>query len=639
MTLTHTSSRPLGMASEQRDGAPSNDTTWTSATELVTAPMAMPEQSLHERGNRDTHRRRRRARQDLPSRAILLCVVLLSLASASAFAIGLWDALSLDNGGSWSHYIFLGVSVATFAWVAFGAANALVGAIVLLTGRGRDTLTPPPASTPLRARTALLFPVYHEDPEEIARAIRTLSSALERADVTNAFDVFILSDSRTEEARAVEQRTFGELIEALAPTMRVAYRNRSANVGKKAGNVADWVRTFGGAYPHFIVFDADSVMTAETVIRLSAAMQAHPGTGLIQTVPRLIGATTWFGKLQAFANNLFAPVAAAGFAAWQDTSGNYWGHNAIIRTRAFAMAAGLPSLPGPKPFGGHIQSHDFVEAAFLRRAGWRVALVTSLEGSFEGAPPTLFDIAVRDRRWMQGNLQHLAVILGRGLTPISRMHLGIGIFAYLSSALWAAMILTGLHLIWREDQRQVTYFTDEKTLFPNWPVFDPELGLSLLAATLVAVFLPKLLGLGVELIRNSARRTSWMQTTDLVRMWVLELVFSALIAPVHMLMQVRSLLQIARGQDSGWNPQDRIGARVPLRTSVRFHAWHMAVGVAIGAFCFAHSWYALAWISPIIAGLILSPLLTTWSSGPAPAPRSAAPVDADTHNGALAVAT
>ncbi|MEO1720687.1 MAG: glycosyltransferase family 2 protein, partial [Pseudomonadota bacterium] len=251
---------------------------------------------------------------------------------------------------------------------------------------------------------------------------------------------------------------------------------------------------------------------------------------------------------------------------------------------------------------------------FLRRAGWRVALVTSLKGSFEGSPPTLFDIAVRDRRWMQGNLQHAAVIAGRGITPISRLHLGIGIFAYLSSALWACMILTGLHLIWREDQRSVSYFGDAKTLFPDWPVFDPELGLSLLAATLAAVFLPKVLGLGVELYRNAARRTSWIETAALIAMWWAELIFSALMAPVYMLMQVRALVQIVLGQDSGWNPQNREGAEISFSQALHFHWWHVAVGAVIAAFCLAHSWYALAWISPIVAGLVLSPLLTAWSS-------------------------
>ncbi|MEO1264156.1 MAG: glucans biosynthesis glucosyltransferase MdoH [Pseudomonadota bacterium] len=595
-----------------RSGAPGGE--WWSAKPIDEAPLAMPQQALFKASELSEARRNRRARQNLTARAISIAVFALTIACSYGFAIGLWDALSLDNGGSVLHYLFLGISVATFGWIAFGAANAIVGAGALLIGRGQDTIKAPPVGTPLRARTALLYPVYHEDPQEIADGIRTLVTGLGRLEVTDKFDVFVLSDSRTDDARANEKAVFAALEADVPAQTTVVYRNRSENAGKKAGNVADWVRTFGGAYPHFIVFDVDSEMSPETVLRLALALQAHPGTGLIQTVPRLIGARTWFARLQQFANNLFAPVSAAGFAAWQDSSGNYWGHNAIIRTRAFASAAGLPELRGPKPFGGPIQSHDFVEAAFLRRAGWRVALITSLTGSYEGSPPNLFEIAVRDRRWMQGNLQHVAVVPSRGLAPISRLHLAVGIFAYISSALWALMIATGLWLIWREDRREVSYFSDDKTLFPNWPVFDPQLGLWLLSVTLLAVFMPKILGLGVELWRNTQRRVTWLQAGRLIGGWCFELVFSALMAPTLMLMQLRSLVQILTGQDSGWNPQNRKGSVITLGEALRYHAVHVVTGIAIGIFCVSHSWYAFAWISPVVLGLLLSPLLTAWSS-------------------------
>ena len=167
---------------------------------------------------------------------------------------------------------------------------------------------------------------------------------------------------------------------------------------------------FGGAYESFIIFDADSVMSASTVLTLANTLIANPKVALIQTSPRLVGATTLFGRLQQFAVAHYGPVFSAGFAAWHQGSGNYWGHNAIVRTRAFAEAAGLPILHGSPPLGGYIQSHDFVEAAFLRRAGWQVWMLPDLMGSYEGCPPTLIDTAVRDRRWAQGNLQHIRIV-------------------------------------------------------------------------------------------------------------------------------------------------------------------------------------------------------------------------------------
>ena len=149
-------------------------------------------------------------------------------------------------------------------------------------------------------------------------------------------------------------------------------------------------------------------------MRLASAMDANPRVGLIQTVPRLVGGQTLFACLQQFAAGYYGPIVAAGLAAWHGGGGNYWGHNAIIRTRAFAASAGLPQLSGSPPLGGHILSHDFVEAALLRRAGWEVHLVPSLQGSYEGCPPTLSELIARDRRWAQGNLQHLRLLNASG---------------------------------------------------------------------------------------------------------------------------------------------------------------------------------------------------------------------------------
>jgi membrane glycosyltransferase len=125
-------------------------------------------------------------------------------------------------------------------------------------------------------------------------------------------------------------------------------------------------------------------------------------------VPLIVNRTSLFARVQQFASRLYGPMLSEGLAWWSGSEGNYWGHNAIIRTRAFAEQAGLPRLPGRKPFGGEILSHDFVEAALLRRGGWDVRMAPQLYGSFEECPPSLPDLIVRERRWCQGNLQHEA---------------------------------------------------------------------------------------------------------------------------------------------------------------------------------------------------------------------------------------
>jgi membrane glycosyltransferase len=127
------------------------------------------------------------------------------------------------------------------------------------------------------------------------------------------------------------------------------------------------VTRWGGNYPHFVVLDADSLMSGDAIVGLAAAMEADPGAGIIQTLPLIVNRNTLFARVQQFAARIYGPVIAAGLATWMGRDGNYWGHNAIIRTKAFAAHCGLPSLRGRPPFGGHILSHDFVEAALIRR--------------------------------------------------------------------------------------------------------------------------------------------------------------------------------------------------------------------------------------------------------------------------------
>ncbi|MEZ5878057.1 MAG: glucans biosynthesis glucosyltransferase MdoH [Tepidamorphaceae bacterium] len=393
--------------------------------------------------------------------------------------------------------------------------------------------------------------------------------------------------------------------------LRVYYRNRENNTGKKAGNIADWLTRHGGKYNHFVIFDADSRMSGALLVRLTAAMEFSHDSGIIQTVPRLVNPKTIFAALTAFAHNIYGPAFAAGFASWQGASGNYWGHNAIIRTRAFAQSAGLPVLPGKAPFGGHILSHDFVEAALIRRAGWRLDLVTSTPESSEEGPPTIIDIAVRDRRWMQGNLQHLAVLGTSGMVPISRLHIALGILGYLSSALWALMLIIGTWLSWHEQYRITAYFPDSETLFPTWPVFDPEAGLAVLKGTALVLFMPKISGLIAHLWKASAGIGEALRTIGLA---LTETIASMLIAPVMMIIHVRGLVEILLGRDSGWSAQRRDADAISLSQALRFHTVHVVTGLILAAVSASISVQIALWMSPVTAGLLLAPVMTWLTS-------------------------
>ena len=353
-----------------------------------------------------------------------------------------------------------------------------------------------------------------------------------------------------------------------------------------------------------IVLDADSILSADTLVTLVREMVADPKLGLLQTVPRLCGGHTLFARLQQFAGAVYGPIVARGIAAWQGDDGNYWGHNAIVRVRAFAAACGLPILPGRKPFGGMIMSHDFVEAALLRRAGWSVRMLPTIGGSWEESPPSLLDVASRDRRWAQGNMQHLAVVGSAGLTWPNRAHMWIGVMSYLASPLWLLLIAVGLGVTAHIATVQFEYFTDEVSLFPRWPRFDTERMIALFVVAMATLLAPKILGLLRALITREL-----IGRVGLVRL-VLgvagETILSALYAPIMMLIQTRQVWEILRGQDSGWTTQSRQRAGPPWRTLLRRHWMHMIAGLGVAAGLMFISLPLLVWMAPALVGLVLA---------------------------------
>jgi len=559
------------------------------------SPHAMPEQVLWIERRADTGGRKR---VHLARSAL----VLLWLTGLVAFAWTLYQVLSVETP-TVLQLVFWCLSTACFAWVAVGSVSALLGFVALLLQRTTDTLELPPTQAALGARTALLFPVYREDANAVAATVEAMCREIEAAKATDRFDVFILSDTQEASEREAEQRVYAEL--RAQAGLPVYMRWRTPNFGKKAGNIRAWIERFGAAYPYFIILDADSIMSAASLLRLLAAMEANPRAGLIQTVPRLVGGQSTFARLQQFAAGYYGPIVAAGLAAWHGPGGNYWGHNAIIRTKAFAAAAGLPALPGTPPLGGPILSHDFVEAALLRRAGWEVHMVPSLGGTYEGCPPTLKDLMVRDRRWAQGNLQHVRLVGVRGLPFISRVHLAMGACSYLASPIWALTLLVGIVLAVQAKYATPTYFGSEVSLFPKWPVFDAQKALSLFLATVIIVHLPKLLG-GLWAVRNAAQRQQHGGIARVIGGVLIESVFSTLIAPVLMLSQTYAVASILFGRDTGWGAQRRIGADNSLPQLLHQHRWPAAWGLAGGAICWSISPAVFAWMSPIIIGLVLA---------------------------------
>jgi membrane glycosyltransferase len=498
------------------------------------------------------------------------------------------------------------VFTVTFVWIALPFVNGLIGFLAQWSGRGVSGITIPSLPVaPLTTRTVLLMPIYNEAPQRVFAGLQAIYETLDTLGVLDHFDIFILSDTTEPEIWLEEEAAWWELCRRTQGETRIFYRHRPKNIRRKAGNIADFCQRWGARYDHMVVLDADSLMTGTALVQLVAAMEAYDDVGLIQTLPLVVNRHTLFARAQQFAARIYGPVIATGLAYWHLGDSNYWGHNAIIRTQAFIEHAGLPDLPGQAPFGGHIMSHDFVEAALLRRAGWKVYLVPDITGSYEESPPSLLDFAERDRRWCQGNLQHSRVVPAAGLRWLSRLHLVMGIMSYLASPIWLLFIMLGILLALQAHFLRPEYFPQEFALFPSWPVFDPQRALRLFVCTMAVLVAPKAFGYILLLKdRQKVRRCGGALRAGLSVL--VEIFLSSLIAPVMMLMQSAVVMGIMTGRDVGWKAQRRDDGSISFRAVAGRHRSHTLFGVVLAVAAYAVSPGLLAWLSPVVLGLVLA---------------------------------
>jgi membrane glycosyltransferase len=536
-----------------------------------------------------------------PTGAVMFARFILIAATLGVTTYGVYQMLQVVRFASmtWLQGLMIFFFAVSLAWIAFSAGSVIAGA-----SKHRDP-RPDPAAGTGNTLTALVMPIYNEDPTRTTAALQAMAEALGQMGTNRAFEIVMLSDSTSADAWIRETAAVDRLRSALAPIMPVWYRRRWRNVARKSGNLEDFVMRWGARYEHMIVLDADSLIAASTLTRLTQMMHADPEIGILQTVPQLIGARTLFGRLQQFAACAHGPVVSRGLAAWSGDSGNYWGHNAIIRVRAFAQCCGLPELEGRKPFGGHVLSHDFVEAALIRRGGWKVRMATDCGGSWEESPPSLIDVAIRDRRWAQGNLQHLKIIGASGLSLASRVHLGMGIMSYLSSPLWLLMLVIGFALAVQSHLIRPEYFNHDFQMFPSWPRFNVELMLALFWFSMVVLLIPKTLGLIRALVSRELRRGAG-GVIGVAASFSLEMILSALYAPVMMLMQSRHVFEVFLGRDSGWHPQRREGGGTTWGDAWHFHKRDTLIACMATVVFWFLSPSLLAWVSPALLGLLLA---------------------------------
>lgn len=602
---------------------------------------------------------------------------LLSTLVIVTVALGLlkWAAAMPSDITLWTRAAVIVLFVLTFGWIALYFWSSILGFSQLLKRARMPGITYPadveaaldaeagiaaddlrarqnPAApkvremaSRIRAKTAVLMPIYNEEPAQVMARLLAIGEDLQQAGAGGRFDIFVLSDTTNpkiwvkeekiwlEAKRILESGSFGA--ESRSDTeaagrsggtaggagLHIYYRRRAQNTARKSGNIEDFCNRWGAEYDFMLVLDADSLMTAETIVKMARLMEANPHAGIIQASPQMVNSTSMFARMQQFAGKVAGPVVGAGLAYWQAGNSNYWGHNAIIRTRAFIDCCGLPKLKGKGPFGGFILSHDFVEAALIARGGWSAWLLPELKGSYEECPPSMIDFAARDRRWCQGNLQHIKVLISRGLHPVSRVHFLTGIMSYLSSPLWLLFLLAGLSMVLFREFIPPQYFGQTYSLFPNWPVFDKYGTIGLFVLSMAMLLVPKFLGLAAYLKGNAWKngrtdgvcgyvRSAWNAGKSLG----LEIVVSTLMAPVMMLFQSKFVFDILRGKSVGWNAQNRGDEGTSWQTAWQIHKWHTVLGAVTALVVWKYAHVLFWWLLPITLGLVLAVPLSVISS-------------------------
>jgi membrane glycosyltransferase len=241
-------------------------------------------------------------------------------------------------------------------------------------------------------------------------------------------------------------------------------------------------------------------------------------------------------------------------------------------------------------------------------------MAPDIGGSFEEPPPTLLDYLIRDRRWCQGNLQHLRIVFAQGLTLPSRLHLAMGIMSYVSSPLWLMLLVVS-----------VIDTMSSKAIPPaSYIGLHPSLPLSvshaaelviLVLATLVLLYGPKLLAVAALLESPEATRAHGGTGAVLLStFW--ESLFATLMAPIVMLQHSWFVFSILMGMATGWNSQTRIDRALPPGLVARKFAVHTLFGVAIGVLLWRYAPDSFNWFLPLLAGLWLAVPLVLFSSSP-----------------------
>jgi len=475
------------------------------------------------------------------------------------------------------------------AQIVYGFTLAVTGWWLLRRGGDpvRINQTLPLNATPrLLPATAIIVPIFNEDVSRVFQGVRVMYESLKATGHGEAFDFFILSDSADLNVWLAEEKAWFELCKQVQGFGHIFYRKRRVTLHHKSGNVADFCRRWGTKYRYLIVLDADSIMTGSTFVRLASLMEKNPQAGIIQTYSRAVLGQSLFQRINQFAAYAYGPLFVAGANFWQLDNASFYGHNAIIRVEPFMRFCAMPELPPSGKLGTRILSHDTVEAALIRRAGYEVWSDYDLGGSYEEAPPHLPASLQRDRRWCHGNMQHIWFLFSRGLTMPSRVNILVGVMAYASSPLWLLFLLFS------------------PVLFIGGRV--PVQNTFMFVCAMFLLLMPKVLA-AQQLISSPGCRTAAGGRVKIILSTIGETIYSVILAPILMLFYTQFVWSSYFGGSAGWGRQKRTDDEGPSwRECTVVHLAHTILAVAAAALV---AWLLpamLPWLLLVLIGPIVS---------------------------------
>ena len=531
----------------------------------------------------------------------------LFLVATAGTALAVQIALAAILGGDGLSVMDLAILAAftlTLPWTVIGFWNAITGLVLGLAHRDPVAAVLPiegldEVPGPMRGRTALVVPVYDEDPELVLRHLGATVDDLARSGGLDGFEVFLLSDTQDASSIVREAQAVEAFVAACGFADRFHYRRRAANLGFKTGNLWEWLERQGSAFDYMVVLDADSLMHGPVIRRLVHLMDRNPRLGILQTLITGLPSQSAFTRLFQFGMRHGMRTYTLGSAWWQGPAGPYWGHNAIVRVAPFMAHCRLPTLPGAPPLGGQVLSHDQLEAAAMQRGGYEVRVLPVEDGSYELNPPCLPEFTRRSLRWCQGNMQYLKLVGAPGWPPMARLQLALAILMYVAGSAWLAFMVLGF-------LQGALGIGGGILVADPWITAPSSFGFTLLLVMMTMTFAPKLAGL-IDALVDGRRRRSYGGALPLLAGGFAEFVHGMMLAPIMAIAEAVFLAGLFfRGKGLAWKVQRRDGSGVGWReAATRFWPQTLVGAIIVAAFAAAAP-QVLPWVLPAAIG----PLLT-----------------------------